>query len=235
MWGACSTLARNSSYAAALVQALTTHWFGVGVSYRTKADARLADTVPYGFFRRDVFERFGLVDERLSRGEDYEFNRRIIERGGRVWLNPSIVVEYMQQPTLRDFLRKQFYVDAPYNAYMWYLAPYTFHPRHAVSAFFALGVLVAGVLSFVSSTIAALALGVLGVYVVLAVLASVQQAVRYRRLRHVVALPLSFLAFHLSHGLGVLVGIVKILLGTQPTKKSEPPWHGAPTLEPVQR
>ena len=43
-------------------------------------------------------------------------------------------------------------------------------------------------------------------------------------------LPLSFLAYHLAHGLGVLGGGLKILRGTQPTKKGEPPWHGAPGL-----
>jgi succinoglycan biosynthesis protein ExoA len=228
--GVFYTRARNPSYAAALVQALTTHWFGVGISFRTNAKAGPADTVPYGFFRRDVFERFGYFDERLSRAQDYEFNRRIIEQGGRVWLNPDIVVEYTQQPNMREFLRKQFFVDAPYNAYMWYLAPYTFHLRHAASAVFALGVLAAVPLSLLSGTVATITLGVLSVYAALAVLASLQQAVRYRRLRHVVTLPLSFLAYHLSHGLGVLVGGAKILLGTQPTKKSEPPWHDAAML-----
>lgn len=228
--GVFYTQARDASYAAALVQALTTHWFGVGISFRTNAQSGPADTVPYGFFRRDVFERFGLFDERLSRAQDYEFNRRIIERDGRVWLNPDIVVEYTQQPTLRNFLRKQFFVDAPYNAYMWYLAPYTFTPRHAASAVFAFGVIAAIPLSFLSGTVATLTLGVLSVYAALAVLASLQQAVRYRRLRHVVTLPLSFLAYHLSHGLGVLVGGAKILLGTQPTKKTEPPWREAAAL-----
>ena len=231
--GVFYTRARNPSYAAAQVQALTTHWFGVGISFRTNAKAGPADTVPYGFFRRDVFDRFGLFDERLSRAQDYEFNRRIAERGGRVWLNPDIVVEYSQQPTMRDFLRKQFFVDAPFNAYMWYLAPYTFHPRHAASAVFAVGVLLAIPLSLVSGTMARLALGVLGVYAAFAVVASIQQAIRYRRVRHMITLPLSFLAYHLSHGLGVLVGAARILLGTQPTKKSEPPWHDAPGLRPI--
>ena len=228
--GVFYTVARNPSYAAALVQALTTHWFGVGISFRTNAKAGPADTVPYGFFRRDVFERFGLFDERLSRAQDYEFNRRISEQGGRVWLNPDIVVEYTQQPNLRNFLRKQFFVDAPFNAYMWYLAPYTFHLRHAASAVFALGVILAVPLSLLSGTIASITLGVLSVYAALAVFASLQQAVRYRRIRHLVTLPLSFLAYHLSHGLGVLVGGAKILLGTQPTKKTEPPWHDAAAL-----
>ena len=225
--GIFDTRARGSSYHASLVQALTTHWFGVGRSFRTTAKEGPADTVAYGFFKRETFERFGLVDERLVRAEDYEYNRRIAAHGGRVWLNPDIVVEYSQQPTLQDFLRKQFFVDAPYNAYMWYLAPYTFVARHAASALFALGLLVGVPLAFLSSAAANTVAAVFGTYAVLAVAASVQQAIRYRRLRHALFLPMSFLAYHLTHGFGVLVGVARIALGTQPTKKSDPPWHEA--------
>ncbi|HEY8176514.1 MAG TPA: glycosyltransferase family 2 protein [Gemmatimonadaceae bacterium] len=231
--GIFDTRARGSEYHASLVQALTTHWFGVGRSFRTTAEEGPADTVAYGFFRRQTFERFGLIDERLVRAEDYEYNRRIAANGGRVWLNPDIVVEYSQQATLQDFLRKQFFVDAPYNAYMWYLAPYTFAARHAASAFFALGMILGLPLALLFPSVADLLLLVVGVYGGLAVIASLQQALRYRRWRHAVFLPLSFLAYHVTHGLGVLAGIGRILLGTQPTKKSDPPWRDAPTVHAV--
>jgi succinoglycan biosynthesis protein ExoA len=231
--GIFDTRARGTSYQASLVQALTTHWFGVGRSFRTTASEGPADTVAYGFFRRDAFERFGLVDERLVRAEDYELNRRIAARGGRVWLNPDIVVEYNQLATLREFLRKQFFVDAPYNAYMWYLAPYTFAVRHAASAFFALGIIVGLPLALVSKSVANLVVVVVAVYAVFAVSASVQQALRYRRWKHALFLPLSFLAYHLTHGLGVLAGVLRIALGTQPTQKTDPPWREAPSLQPV--
>ena len=232
--GIFETQARGPGYHASLVQALTTHWFGVGRSFRTTDAEGPADTVAYGFFRRDAFTRFGLFDERLVRAEDYELNRRIVARGGRVWLNPDIVVEYSQQPTLQDFLRKQFFVDAPYNAYMWYLAPYTFTTRHAASAFFTLGLLVGIPLTFVSSLVGGIVLVVLAVYGILAVLASIQQARRYGQWRHAVLLPLSFVAYHLTHGAGVLVGMARIVLGTQPTKKNDPPWRET-ALQPAPR
>ena len=47
------TEARGAGYAAAMVQALTTHWFGVGnAGYRTGVAEGPADTVPYGCFKR---------------------------------------------------------------------------------------------------------------------------------------------------------------------------------------
>src|ERR1051325_9071798 len=47
--GRIRTLPRNTSYEAALVQALTTHPFGVGSSFRTDAKEGQVDTVPFGF------------------------------------------------------------------------------------------------------------------------------------------------------------------------------------------
>ncbi|HUR92447.1 MAG TPA: glycosyltransferase family 2 protein [Gemmatimonadaceae bacterium] len=218
------TRARGTGYEASLVQALTTHWFGVGISFRTTAKEGPADTVPYGFFRRETFERFGLFDERLWRGQDYEFNRRISARGGRVWLDPRIVLDYFQQPTLGRFLQKQFLADAPFNAYMWYLAPYTFTPRHAITAVFALGVLLGVPLAFFSRSVAYVVAAILAVYAALALVASVQQAIRYRRPAHVLLLPPCFLAYHLTHGIGVLVGVLKLLVGGQPVRRDDPAW-----------
>jgi glycosyltransferase involved in cell wall biosynthesis len=132
--GVVATLRRGSGYQSALVQAITTHPFGVGDSgFRTDAAEGPADTVPYGCFKRDLFQRIGFFDERLLRAQDYEMNRRISASGGTVWMNPAIRVQYFQQPDLPSFIRKQVVHEAPYNAYLWYLAPYAFAPRHAIT------------------------------------------------------------------------------------------------------
>jgi len=209
------------SYSAALVQALTTHRFGVGDSgFRTGASEGQADTVPFGFFRRDIFQRVGGFDERLVRSQDYEFNRRIIRHNGVVWLNPAIQVRYYNQPSLIAFYRKQMFREGPYNAYLWYVAPYAFAPRHSVTAVFAAGVIVGAGLAPVSRWLTAVYFGTLALYVLLAVASAVQQARRYRQLWHVFALPCCFFAFHFLHGLGVLSGLIRLATGTAPVQKS---------------
>jgi succinoglycan biosynthesis protein ExoA len=222
--GRIRTRPRNSSYQASLVQALTTHPFGVGNSFRTGAPEGPADTVPYGFFRRDTFDRFGLFDERLLRAQDFEFNKRIVTRGGKIWLNPEIILEYFQQPTLAKFLEKQVVYEAPYNAYMWYLAPYTFTPRHAVTAVFVLGLLVGIPLAFAFTWARVLLLGALGLYALLAIFSAATQAVRYRQPAHLFTLPFAFLSYHLTHGGGVVLGLLRIAIGAQPVAKSDPAW-----------
>lgn len=222
------TQARGSGYQAALVQALTTHRFGVGdAGFRVDAGEGPADTVPYGFFRREVFSRLGWFDERLERAQDYEFNRRIWAAGGTVWRNPAIRVYYYQQPTLAAFYRKQLLREAPYNAYLWYLAPYAFAARHAITALFAAGVLGGIAVTLFSPVLAKVFGGVMALYLILALLSALQQAVRYRRVLHVVALPPCFFLYHFLHGVGVLAGLGRLATGTAPVQRRAEPWPGA--------
>lgn len=226
--GICITQPGGTGYQAQLVQALTTHKFGVGDSgFRTGATAGQRDTVPFGFFRRELFDKIGRFDERLIRAQDYEFNRRIAAAGQTVWLDPRIQSRYFNQPTLQAFYRKQFLHEAPYNAYLWYLAPYAFAPRHAITGVFALGVLGGLTLSPLTPWIAWPFAGVMGLYTLMAILSAAQQAVRYRRPLHALVLPFCFFGFHFLHGLGVLAGLVKLATGTAPVQKIHEPWPGA--------
>lgn len=222
--GIVTTMRRGEGYQAALVQALITHRFGVGNSgFRTNAIEGPADTVPYGFFRREIFSKVGLFDERLLRAQDYEMNRRIIAGGGKIWRNPVIDIAYYPQPDFASFIRKQFVFEAPYNAYMWYVAPYSFAVRHAVTAIFALGVIGGIILSPFSHTVRVIFIAVMSLYFVLAILSAVQQAIRYREPRHIVFLPLSFFAYHFLHGIGVLAGLLRLATGTAPVQRQLSP------------
>ena len=226
--GVVATLRRGEGYQAALVQALTTHKFGVGDSgFRTDAAEGPADTVPYGCFKRDVFEKLGKFDERLLRAQDYEMNRRILAAGGQIWMNPEIQVQYFQQPDLKSFIRKQVVHEAPYNAYLWYLAPYAFTPRHAVTGVFAAGVLGGLALSPFFSAVRWLFIAVMSLYFLLAIAAGIQQAIRYQEPRHVLFAPIGFFLYHFLHGIGVLFGLLKLATGTAPVQGKPEPWVGA--------
>lgn len=226
--GVVITLKGGDTYAAALVQALTTHKFGVGdSSFRTEMKQGEADTVPFGFFRKDIFDKVGYFDERLLRAQDYEFNRRILANGGTIWLNSEIYSKYYNQPTLRKFYHKQFYKEAPYNVYLWYLAPYAFAVRHAITGVFTAGILVGAILAIFFSWIAWLYLGVFGLYFVLAFLSAAQQARRFKDIRHFFLLPFCFFGFHFVHGLGILVGALRVITGTAPVQGKPEPWPGA--------
>ncbi len=226
--GICETRAGSGKYGAAIVQALTTHWFGIGGGeFRIGGPEHEVDTVPYPMFRARVFRAVGLMDERLVRAQDYEFNRRIAAAGGLVWQNPQIRVVYYNQPSFRQFLAKQIWVEAPYNAYLWFLAPYAFSLRHAVTAAFCAFLFASCVLAILVPWSKWVSGPVLALYAVGAAASAVQQAIRYRRPSLVLTLPPSFFAFHFAHGVGVIVGAIRLLLGLAPVQKSKEPWPGA--------
>ena len=83
------------------------HPLGVGNSYfRIGAAAdRWVDTVPFGCYRREVFDRIGLFDEELVRNQDDELNLRLIKHGGRILLSPRIVCKYYARDSLAKLWR----------------------------------------------------------------------------------------------------------------------------------
>ena len=217
----------GDNYQASLVQALTTHKFGVGdAGFRIGMPEGVADTVPYGFYKKEIFSKIGFLDERLVRAQDYEFNRRIIKKGGIVWRNPDIHVHYYNQPTLWKFLKKQIKLEAPYNAYMWYLAPYTFAYRHGITAVFASGIIGGILLSPYTTFIKYTFVIVITLYFFLSLISAMQQAKRYKKRVHVLTLPISFFLYHFLHGLGVLWGLLRLITNTAPVQKIKEPWNG---------
>lgn len=64
------------------------------------------DTVYLGCWPRCAFERFGLFDESLTRGQDSEFNYRIWRKGGRVWQTPRIRSWYQPRRSLSALFRQ---------------------------------------------------------------------------------------------------------------------------------
>jgi glycosyltransferase involved in cell wall biosynthesis len=225
--GVINTLPYDSTYSASVVQAITTHKFGVGNSgFRTNAIEGTADTASYGIFNKEIFSKIGYFDERLLRAQDYEYNCRIRKSGGKVWLNPNLVVDYYNQPNMQSFLKKQLLREAPYSVYMWYLAPHAFAFRHAITGIFSLGVIGGVTLAFVSETIKWIFLAVMILYLILAIASTIQQAVRYKKILHLLTLPIGFFLYHFLHGVGILSGIAFTLIGKSPVQKRKEPWRG---------
>lgn len=207
--GVILTLPGGENYGAQVVQAITTHKFGVGNSgFRVGFKEGYCDTVPYGFYRREIFENIGFFDERLTRSQDYEFNRRLARAGGKIWQNPGIIINYYNQKFFFGFIRKQFFLEGPGNARMWYLAPYTITPRHLMTSLFSGALIAGGMLSLFFPAVLYIWFTGLFLYFSIACVAAVAQASYYRNYWHILTLPVGFFLFHVSHGLGTLTGLL---------------------------
>lgn len=79
---------------------------GGGAFRNLKAEGWVPTVWP-GCFRREVFRRVGLLDERLTRTEDIEFNSRLVRSGGRIYLSPKIKSFYICRTRLRYLWRQR--------------------------------------------------------------------------------------------------------------------------------
>lgn len=86
------------------------HPFSVGNAYwRTGTkDVRKVDTVFCGCYRREVFDRIGLFNEKLIRTQDKEFNSRLMKNGGTIILDPSVRCTYFPRTKLADYVKWNF-------------------------------------------------------------------------------------------------------------------------------
>jgi glycosyltransferase involved in cell wall biosynthesis len=200
-----------------LVMALTTHKFGVGNGdFRISNVSKEVDTVPYGFFDRRLFLKIGKFDERAYAIEDFEFNSRIRKNGGKIFLNTNIKINYFNQKSIFDFLKKQLLRDGPGNAYLWYIAPYAFALRHAIPLFFFLFIL-SSLFSFLYSHILFIfLLPILCLYILLSFLSSIQQSIKMNNYWLLPLLPFCFFFFHFIYGLGTFTGLFNILIKRAP-------------------
>ena len=85
--------------------------FGVGISrfriFKPKK-RQYVDTVPFGCFRRDLFDEIGFFDENEPRNEDLEFNKRILKNNKKIILDPEISSTYYSRSNLRNLFSQQF-------------------------------------------------------------------------------------------------------------------------------
>jgi len=107
--------------------------FGIGdTAFRhTGAGLQETDSVPFGAYRRDVFERVGQYDEDLNRGEDDEFNYRLRAAGGRIVLSPEIRSVYFCRDTLQG-LARQYWGYGLAKAGVLGRHPERMRPRHLI-------------------------------------------------------------------------------------------------------
>jgi glycosyltransferase involved in cell wall biosynthesis len=191
--------------------------FATASPFRDRATSADVDTVPFGCWRKSLFKRIGLFDERLLRNQDNEHASRIRRAGGRVRLTAETRVSYLVRPTVRQ-LYGHAAASGMWNAFTQRLHPYTFHWRHFLPGLFFCGVLlalVALVWGTVESVPGLVAFGAcaLGPYV----LADAGVAVTKARAagKWWLAAPIAAVTagYHFSYGYGVTKGWLLVATG----------------------
>jgi len=190
----------------AVALAITTP-FGVGnAKFRYREKAGWVDTVYLGAYWRKVFEKNGNFDEELVRNQDDEFNFRLLQSGGKIWLDLSIRSEYYCRSSLTGLWRQYFQYG------FWKVK--VIQKRGAVPSwrslvppFFVLCIAIGGLLSLFAHNSLSLLITV-AAYGMVNLCVSIWLAFK-KSWKALFLLPLIFSIIHVAYGTGFLCGIVK--------------------------
>jgi len=208
----CTTAVLGKSNKAQAIKEVLSDPLGVGNSYfRTGSDRiREVDTVPFGCYRRKVFDRYGYFDERLIRNQDIELNKRIIEEGGKIYLVPDITCIYYAKDSLVALWKSSF-ANGLWNILTVYLTkkPAALSFRHFVPLLFLLSLVLPVLFSIILRDSRWLVVPMLSLisYVTLMGWKSLKLARQGVSFYH---LFVSFLVLHFSYGCGSFLGLFRL-------------------------
>jgi glycosyltransferase involved in cell wall biosynthesis len=205
--GVCFTDVQQKTKSSAAIKLVMSDRFGVGNS-TFRVGARVlseVDTVPFGCYKREVFEKIGLFDERLTRNQDIEFNKRLKRMGGTIYLVPDVQCTYFARDTFKSLFKNRFKTG-------YWIVKTSFltknfrnlSVRHFVPLVFVLSLIIPTLLGFVAPFFFFLSFLAIFSYLYLMTRRSIKIS------RGVTIWPYTLFGFfvlHFSYGLGSLIGL----------------------------
>lgn len=164
------------------------------------------DSVWPGVIWRKIISEVGLFKEEFVRTEDMEFNRRLRDRGYKIFVTPEIKAYYSARNTLRE-LFYQNYTNGYGVVQTLIVARKITAIRHFIPFIFVFSLIVLGALSFFSSIARLLLVFELSFYFLADLIFSIQISLR-SGLKYLLVLPVTFLLLHLSYGIGSIWGLL---------------------------
>lgn len=209
---ACRTDVLNKTSKTLAIKEVLSNRFGVGDSLFRLGVGQVfdVDTVPFGCWRRDVFDKYGYYDERLIRNQDIELNKRIIRGGGRICIVPDTYCTYLARETYKG-ISKNNYANGKWNILtVFYTKQFSsLSIRHFVPLLFVLSLLLPILLSAVFFPFLYVALLSFFVYILCISMVCISLCVlKKKSFFYLVA---AFGVLHLSYGWGSFIGLMKLL------------------------
>lgn len=209
--GVFVTLPGDDTFIAKAISLALSSPFGVGNSFFRIGAKKpmLVDTVPFGCYRKTVFEKIGGFNDKLIRTEDNELNYRLRKSGGKIYLIPDIKLYYYARSNLKD-LGKQSFGNGKSIVYANKIVPGSTSLRHSVPGIFVICLLGSLILFLITSWGKLLFYFILFSYLATNTYFSIQMGLK-EKLRFAPYLIVSFITLHISNGLGFLMGILDII------------------------
>ena len=209
--GAIATKVKTETPKTRAIQCVLSHRFGVGNSiFRIGAGSlQIVDTVPFGLYKKKVFDVAGLYNEKLIRNHDIELSKRIGSKGFKIWLDPTLQVDYFARETFQALAHNN-YGNGYWNVKTLFITRNfsSLSIRHYIPLVFIFSLILPTLFGFfVSPVFICIALASLTSYLVILLLIAAKEMKTYS----IKYLLLAFISLHFSYGFGSLVGLFSLV------------------------
>ena len=171
-------------------------------NYRKSDVKRKVNSIFHGMYRKEVFDKVGLADERLLRTEDNEFHYRVRKAGYDIIFNPEIESYQYIRPTFTKMIQQKFA-----NGYWIGLTSHVC--RDCLSLFhFGPGVFVATLLVLMMLTLVSFVplLTVVFLYLLAVLGLSIFEIYKQKFNPTLLLIPFIMIAIHFAYGVGTIKG-----------------------------
>jgi GT2 family glycosyltransferase len=162
------------------------------------------DTVAFGAYKKDVFDKIGFFDEELIRNQDDEFNFRLIKYGFKIYLFRQIRSKYYVRASFKK-LYKQYFQYGYWKVYVNKKHQTITTIRQIVPLLFVLYLFGGTLLSIFHPIILRAYLIVLCLYFFAGFYSASRQSNKVSDILNIVK---CFFILHFSYGFGYLLGII---------------------------
>lgn len=204
---------KNTRIGKSIAIALNHKIGGGNAHYRTGnfKQPQEVDTVPFGCYRKELFQKIGLFNENLIRSQDMEFNLRLKRAGGKIILCPDIISYYYARSTFKEFIKYNF-SNGIWATYPLKFVKMPLSLRHYIPGVFVLSLIIALLSPLLYHKLILLSILIILPYLIFNFIFSASIAIKQRNPLYFFTMPFIFATLHLSYGIGSIVGLFKLSL-----------------------
>ena len=180
--------------------------FGSGIAdYRKKTTKKYVSSVFQGMYKKSIFDKIGLLDEKVGRVEDNELHYRIRKNGYKIRYSNDILSYQYTRPTLKRML-KQKYSNGYWIGKVSHVYPKAFSIFHFVPLAFVLAIIFSLCMIPITSIFIIL---LSSVYFLFTILITIMTIINNKFNITILLMPIILFLIHVYYGVGTLVGLIK--------------------------
>lgn len=176
--------------------------FGVGnATYFLSNKNKIAETIVFGCYRRDILIEIGGFDEAIFRGQDWDLNYRIRARGYNLFQLANISSKYYVRSSLKKVWKRHL-AAGKWKIYIIRNHPKSLMLRHVIPFIFVVSLLSFFIIGFFNKIFIFILLSEIGLYFSMGMVSLVKNKVN-KVLQIITGLAIYFV-MHFSYGMGML-------------------------------